>query len=79
MPNKITQDIRAAILASFDKVGGVKWLVGLAESHPQAYAALIGRVVPQETALAITHYVAELPATVPTVEAWQQQQHSTVQ
>lgn len=46
--NKVTRNLKAAILQAFDKVGGVKWLVTLAESDPRAFAALLGRILPNE-------------------------------
>lgn len=46
--NKVTRNLKAAILQAFDKVGGVRWLVTLAESDPRAFAALLGRILPNE-------------------------------
>jgi hypothetical protein len=45
-PNKITADVKEAILASFDTVGGADYLVEQAAKNPQAYLTLIGKVLP---------------------------------
>jgi hypothetical protein len=46
IPNKITGELKQMILAALDEAGGVSYLVDKAESHPQAFMALIGRVLP---------------------------------
>lgn len=38
--------LREMILEALDKSGGVDYLVGKAESHPQAFMGLIGKVLP---------------------------------
>ena len=43
---KITRCLREAILQSFDDLGGREWLVNLGKKHPQAYASLLGKVLP---------------------------------
>lgn len=50
VPNKITADLKAAIMQAFENVGGSDYLTTLAGSHPQVYCALLGKVLP--TALA---------------------------
>lgn len=50
VPNKITADLKAAIMQAFENVGGSDYLTTLASSHPQVYCALLGKVLP--TALA---------------------------
>lgn len=47
-PNKITADIRSAIVQAFDKVGGVNYLVVQARENPQAFLTLLGKVLPKE-------------------------------
>ena len=37
-PNRTTVALKEAILASFDKTGGVDYLVWLSKEHPGAYA-----------------------------------------
>jgi len=46
-PNKTTASVREAILAAFDEVGGVEWLVGLARREPAAFTRLLAKMVPQ--------------------------------
>lgn len=47
-PNKLTADIRKAIAAAFDKVGGVDYLVKQANENPQAFMTLLGKALPKE-------------------------------
>ena len=46
--NKVTQDIREAISAAFDKAGGVDYLVTQAQENPTAFMTLVGKIVPAE-------------------------------
>jgi hypothetical protein len=45
-PNKISKDLKSAIKAAFDEVGGKDYLVKLAEEDPRAFCALLGKTVP---------------------------------
>ena len=45
-PNKITADIKGAILGAFGKVGGEDYLARVAIEHPQVFCALLGKVLP---------------------------------
>ncbi len=47
-PNKLTRTIKEAIEASFDQVGGVDYLVRMAEEQPTAYMTLLGKVLPAQ-------------------------------
>ena len=49
-PNKVTTTLREAILGAFEDAGGRKWLAGLATSHPQVLATLVGKLLPQSLA-----------------------------
>lgn len=63
--------IRECILTSFHQLGGVKWLVQLAQEDPKAYATLLGKAMPNiqsgdsenpvETKSTITIDVSKLP------------------
>lgn len=53
-PNKLTKTLKEAILASFDAVGGEEYLIGVAETDPKAYLALLGRVLPSEVKANLT-------------------------
>lgn len=50
-PNKITADIRDAILKAFEEVGGSAYLVAQANSNPQAFMALLGKILPKDMTL----------------------------
>jgi len=49
-PNKITTDVKQAIVKAFDAVGGHEYLVGLATSDPKAFCTLLGKTVPVSVA-----------------------------
>lgn len=46
--NKITKDLKAAIMGALSEVGGQKYLEGVAESNPQVFCALLGKILPSE-------------------------------
>ena len=46
VPNKITRDIREAVLQSFETVGGAAYLAEQARANPTAYLTLVGKVLP---------------------------------
>lgn len=48
--NKMTRELKEMILTALDQAGGVQYLAEKAESHPQAFMALIGRVLPMTVA-----------------------------
>ncbi len=48
VPNKTTANLKAALEESFDELGGVRWLVELAQSEPRAYAALLAKLLPSQ-------------------------------
>ncbi len=45
-PNKMTIEVKQMILDALDRAGGVEYLADKAESHPQAFMALLGKVLP---------------------------------
>ena len=45
-PNKLTAELKDMILVALDGVGGVEYLQGIATSHPPAFLALVGKVLP---------------------------------
>jgi hypothetical protein len=47
-PNKLTADIRASILEAYNLAGGAQYLVKQSQANPQAFMALIGKVIPRE-------------------------------
>jgi hypothetical protein len=61
-PNKITATVKMMVLAALDELGGKKYLAKLAKSHPQAFATLLGKVMPTQVVGDVTHrYVARMP------------------
>jgi len=48
--NKITLEIRTAIINAFEKAGGEAYLARVAESDPKTFCALLGRVLPLQVA-----------------------------
>ena len=53
-PNKNTQAIKDMLLASLDNVGGQKYFQQQAIENPNAYMALIGKIIPAEVKKEIT-------------------------
>jgi len=50
--NKITLQLKEAVLAALDEVGGHKYLAKLAIENSSAFAALLGRILPHTLAAA---------------------------
>ena len=48
MPNKLTADVRAMILAALARVGGEEYLVQQARDNPKAFMSLLGRLMPTQ-------------------------------
>lgn len=53
-PNKNTQAIKEMLLASLDNVGGQAYFQQQAIENPNAYMALIGKIIPAEVKKEIT-------------------------
>lgn len=47
-PNKITSDIRAAIIGAFSEAGGQEYLLKVAKEDHKTFCALLGRVLPTQ-------------------------------
>ena len=45
-PNKFSGDVKAAIAAAFDEVGGKDYLIELSKSDPRTFCTLVGKIVP---------------------------------
>lgn len=48
--DKNNKQLREMILGALEKKGGVKYLVEKADSHPQAFLTLLGKVLPMTVA-----------------------------
>lgn len=46
--NKETKELREMILLALEEKGGIAYLASKAESHPQAFMSLLGRVLPMQ-------------------------------
>ena len=45
-PNKLTADVKAMVLSALDQAGGVSYLLTQAQSNPNAFLTLVGKVLP---------------------------------
>jgi len=45
-PNKISRDVKEAILDAFEELGGAAYLVWLGKVEPSSFATLLGKVLP---------------------------------
>lgn len=52
-PNKVTADLKTAILNAFEKVGGVSYLEKVAAETPAVFCQLLGKVLPTQITGAI--------------------------
>lgn len=48
VPNKLTQDVRNAIIGAFEQAGGQQYLAQLATSDPRTFCTLLGKTVPTQ-------------------------------
>lgn len=46
--NKLTADVKAMVLEALDKAGGVSYLLTQAQSNPNAFLTLVGKVLPMQ-------------------------------
>jgi hypothetical protein len=53
-PNKATTKIKEAVMAAFDKVGGVKYLIKIANDDPGVFCNLLAKILPTEIKAEIT-------------------------
>lgn len=50
IPNKLSADVKAAILEAFQQVGGAQYLARVADEKPETFCALLGKVLPMTIA-----------------------------
>lgn len=48
VPNKLTREIKEAILESFERLGGVDYLITMGKLAPVAYLGLLAKVLPTQ-------------------------------
>jgi len=46
--NRLTIQVKEAILQAFDEAGGKDYLVAIAQSEPRAFLVLLGKILPTE-------------------------------
>lgn len=46
--NKLTADVKAMVLSALDRAGGVDYLLTQAQSNPNAFLTLVGKVLPMQ-------------------------------
>ena len=46
-PNKLTTEVKDAIEAAFERLGGAAYLEEMARKHPPSFMALLGRILPR--------------------------------
>jgi hypothetical protein len=44
--NKLTADVKAMVLEALDRAGGVTYLLAQAQTNPNAFMTLVGKVLP---------------------------------
>jgi hypothetical protein len=47
-PNKLTADVKAAIMAALDAVGGADYLKTVARTDPRTFCTLLGKILPTQ-------------------------------
>lgn len=47
-PNKVTGNVREMVLRALDKAGGEEYLLQQAKDNPNAFMALVGKVLPTQ-------------------------------
>jgi len=54
VPNKLTASVKEAIEAAFRGVGGAEYLMRQAEQNPQAFMALLAKIIPAQVQADVT-------------------------
>jgi hypothetical protein len=47
-PNKITRDLKEAILRAYERAGGIEYLETIARLDPRTFAMLLSKVLPMQ-------------------------------
>ena len=48
VPNKLTANVKAAIMAAFADAGGIEYLVKVAKTDPRTFCTLLGKLLPTQ-------------------------------
>ena len=60
VPNKLTANVKAAIMAAFAAAGGKDYLVKVAKTDPRTFCTLLGKLLPAQ----VTGDVADEPVKI---------------
>ena len=63
VPNKLTADVKAAIIAAFSDVGGPEYLRKIARTHPQVFCSLLSKVRTGSSMLLIKPQSLAMPSS----------------
>ena len=47
-PNKLTANVKTALINAFEKAGGEEYLLNVARDDPKTFCSLLGRIIPTE-------------------------------
>ena len=77
VPNKLNAEVKAAIATAFTNVGGHLYLERIAETRPDVFCQLVGKLLPIQTEGTVKHeHVVRVPSPAIDGAAWAQQQPS---
>lgn len=69
-PNKITRTVKEAVEAAFSEVGAEQWLIEQAKTNPQAFMALISRLLPAEVRASVSGSLSLERVTIHNALPW---------
>ena len=55
VPNKVTRELKEMISEALEGAGGVDYLIAKADTHPAAFLALVGRILPLQVTGKVEH------------------------
>ena len=59
-PNKVTVDVKAAILGAFHALGGVAYLEKIGHENPPVFCALLGKTLPKDIKAEVAYTLGAL-------------------
>ena len=71
VPNKLTATVKMMLLDALQKKGGVRYLMKMADKHPQSFMTLLGKIIPTQVVGDMSYrYVAEIPPPETDADEW---------
>ncbi len=55
LANKLTVEVKQMVLEALEGAGGVSYLISKADTHPAAFLALVGKVIPLQVTGKLEH------------------------